>query len=368
LDGKVDEYGSARIRGTLQPFQATDFTDIKLAFTNLDMSKLTPYSGEFAGRHIDAGKLSVDLGYKIQQQQLVGENKFVINKIKLGKKVESEGAADLPLDLAIAILEDSDGVIDLDLPISGSLDDPQFSYGSIVWKAFKNVLTKIVTAPFRALGNIFGSGAEEFDGIAFEAGVSELSPPELEKIAQVSNALSKRQGLSLGIVPSYQVEADTQAIKQATYRQQVSEEMGLVLAEGQKPGPVDLGNEKAQDAIDTLYNQLTKKGFFKRMVSKFEKPEDGHYEKAQAALIESVEVTESDLKALAEARSAAIHAAILEQGITEDRLMIMDVKDVEAKDAIVKVALTLDVKKAAAPDAIEAPQESATENTSEDQE
>ena len=103
-------------------------------------------------RRIDSGKLSVDLEYKIKQRQLSGENKFVINKLKLGEKVDSAEAANLPLDLAIAILEDSDGVIDLDLPITGSLDDPKFSYGSIVWKAIRNVLGKIVTAPFRALG------------------------------------------------------------------------------------------------------------------------------------------------------------------------------------------------------------------------
>jgi len=346
LDGKVDEFGSARIRGALQPFQATDFTDITLAFTNLDMSKLTPYSGKFAGRRIDSGKLSVDLGYKIKQQQLVGENKFVVNKIKLGEKVESDEAADLPLDLAIAILEDSDGVIDLDLPISGSLDDPEFSYGSIVWKAFRNVLTKIVTAPFRALGKIFGSGAEEFDGIAFEAGVSEVSPPELEKLVQVSTALSKRQGLSLGIIPSYNNELDTLAIKENIYRLQVAEEMDIQLTEGQKPGPVDLANESAQDAIDDLYNKLTKKGFLKRMVSKFEEPEEGHYEKAQAALITSIEVTEGDLKALASARGQAIYDALMSNGIKEERLSLLDVAEAKASDQAVKIELTLDTNKA----------------------
>lgn len=345
LAGKVDEYGSAKIAGSLQPFKATDFTDIKLAFTNLDMSRLTPYSGKFAGRKINSGKLSVDLGYKIKQQQLIGENKFVINKIKLGDKIESDESADLPLDLAIAILEDSDGVIDLDLPISGSLDDPEFSYGSIVWKAFTNILTKIVTAPFRALGSLFGGDGEDFDGIAFEAGQSEVSPPELEKLAKVSEALAKRQGLTLGIVPSYNEAVDTQAIQQMTYRRQVIEEMGVVLEEGQKPGPIDLGNEAAQDAIQTLHNKLTKKGFFKRMAGKFEKPEDGYFEKAQASLIESVEVTEADLIKVAETRAKAIETALLSNGINQERLSIAEVANVEAKEKTIKASLTLDVNK-----------------------
>ncbi|MFW5440192.1 MAG: DUF748 domain-containing protein, partial [Methylophilaceae bacterium] len=345
MDGKVDEYGTARIRGSLQPSSATDFTDIKLAFTNLDMSRLTPYSGKFAGRRIDSGKLSVDLEYKVKDHQLAGENKFIINKIKLGERVDSADAADLPLDLAIAILEDSDGLIDLDLPISGSLDDPKFSYGSIVWKAIRNVLKKIVTAPFRALGKIFGGGAEDFDGIAFEAGVSTVSPPELEKLVKVSTALSKRLGLSLSIVPSYDVALDTQAIKEATYRKQVAKEMDVKLAEGQQPGPVDLGNENAQDAINTLHDKLTKKGLLKRMVSKFEKPEDGHFEKAQTSLIASIEVSEADLAKLAEARGKAIQEALLTNGVSEERLTIIKVVEAKAKDKNVKTELTLDVKK-----------------------
>lgn len=345
MEGKVDAYGSAKISGSLQPFSATEFTDIKLAFTNLDMSRLTPYSGKFAGRYIDSGKLSVDLEYKIKQQQLVGENKFVINKLKLGEKVESDDAADLPLDLAIAILEDSDGVIDLDLPIKGSLDNPEFSFASIAWKAFRNVLTKVVTAPFRALGKLFGGNGENFDGIVFDAGISEVSPPELEKLAKISEALAKRKGLSLGIVPSYSLEFDTQAIKEERYRRQVIEEMDIELEAGQKPGPIDLGNEDVQDAVDTLYNDLTNKGLFKRLASKFEEPEEGHYEKAQSKLIDSIEVTEADLRALAEARGEAIKAALLANGVAQTRLSVADVIDAKVNDSKVTAELTLDVKK-----------------------
>ena len=342
LDGKVDEYGSARISGSLQPLNATGFMDIKLAFVNLDMNRLTPYSGKFAGRKIDSGKLSVDLEYKIKQNQLAGTNKFVINKLKLGEKVDSADAADLPLDLAIAILEDSDGVIDLDLPISGSLDDPAFSYGGIFWKAFRNVMTKIVTAPFRVLGKLFGGDGEDFDGILFDAGADEIPPPELEKLSEVSEALGKRQALSLGIVPTYNLALDTQAIKQATYRQQVAEEMDVELEVGQKPGPVDLENEDAQDAVDTLYDKLTNKGLLKRMVSKLQKPEDGHYEKAQASLIESVEVTEADLQNLAVARAKAVKAALLESGVAEARVSILDPAGDKAGEAV-KMEMTLGI-------------------------
>ena len=346
LDGKVDEYGAASVRGSLQPFNVTNFTDIKLSFVNVEMNRLTPYSGKFAGRRIDTGKLSVDLEYKIKQRQLAGENKFVIHKLKLGEKIDSKEAADLPLDLAIAILEDSDGVIDLDLPISGSLDDPKFSYGSIVWKAIKNVLGKIVTSPFRALGKLLGGAGDKLEAITFEAGKATVSPPELEKLKAVSTALTKRQGLALGIVPSYNVASDTRAIQENTLRRQVAEEMGLKLNDGQQAGPIDLSNPKVQKAIDALYDTLTQKGLLKRLAAKLEKPKAGHFEEAQEKLTTSIVVKEIDLQALAKARGEAIQKQLVESGIAVERVKVekAEVIKADSKEKTVNSRLTLDVK------------------------
>jgi hypothetical protein len=345
LDGRVDDYGAARIRGSLQPFNVTNFTDLKLSFNNIEMNRLTPYSGKFAGRRIDSGKLSVDLEYKIKQRQLAGENKFVINKLKLGEKIKSADAADLPLDLAIAILEDSDGVIDLELPITGSLDDPQFSYGSIVWKAIRNVLGKIITSPFRALGKLFGGSGDKLEAITFEAGGAVLSPPELEKIKMVSTALAKRQGLALGIVPAYDEALDIPAIQEHAVRSKVAEEMGLTLVEGQAAGPIDLNNAKVQKAIDNLYDTLTKKSLLKKLASKLEKPKEGHYEEALQKLTASIQVSDADLKTLAKSRGEAIQKALLAAGVSVGRMHIDAPEkhkgDGNAKD--VNTRLTLDV-------------------------
>ncbi len=354
LDGKVDDYGSARVRGSVQPFKATNFTDLKLSFKNLEMNRLTPYSGKFAGRRIDAGKLSVDLEYKIKQRQLAGENKFIINKLKLGEKIDSAEAANLPLDLAIAILEDSDGVIDLDLPISGSLDDPKFSYGSIVWKAIRNVLSKIATAPFRALGKLFGSGADKLEAISFDAGSSNLAPPEQEKLKTVSQALAKRPGLTLGISPSYETALDTRAMQENILRLKVAQEMGLKLAEGQQPGPIDISNPKTQSVIDDLYDTLTKKSLIKKLASKLEKPKEGHYQEALEKLTISVEVSDTDLQTLAKSRGEAILKSLLVAGISKDKVRIDNVIKLGTGDKAINTKLTLDVKaaspKAATPD------------------
>jgi Domain of Unknown Function (DUF748) len=339
MDGKVDEYGSASIRGSLQPFNATQFTDLKLAFKNLEMNRLTPYSGKFAGRRIDSGRLSVDLQYKIKQRQLAGENKFVINKLKLGEKVDSKEAADLPLDLAIAILEDSDGVIDLDLPISGSLDDPQFSYGSIVWKAIKNVLSKIVTAPFHALGKLFGGSGDKLDGISFDAGSSQIAPPEQEKLSAISQMLSKRAGLALSITPSYQAASDTRAVQEQTLRKQVAQAMGIKLAEGQQAGPIDLTNPKTQKVLDDMYDTLTQKGLLKKLTAKFENPPAGHYEEAQEKLTASIAVSDADLQTLAKSRGEAIQKYLLNTGITPERVRVDNPSKSDSKAISAKLAM-----------------------------
>lgn len=313
LDGKVDDYGSARIRGSLQPFQATDFTDLKLTFRNLEMNRLTPYSGKFAGRRIDSGKLSVDLEYKIKNRQLAGENKFIVNKLKLGEKVDSEEAVNLPLDLAIALLEDSNGIIDLDLPVSGSLDDPEFSYGKIVWKAIVNVLGKLVTAPFRALGKLLGISSEKLEGLVFDPGSAALAPPEQEKLKVISEALTKRPALILQFAPVVDEKTDGRALQEQAVRNQVAAKMGLKLEAGEKPGPVDIYNKKAQSALDKLAKEQLSPEALNAI--KEEKDDVARYGKLLEALNNQAKVEPSDLEALANARLETVQHYLGEVGL-----------------------------------------------------
>jgi len=253
LEGEVDEYGMARAVGQVDLFDPTGFMDIRVLFKNVEMTRLTPYMATFAGRKIDSGKLSLDLQYKIKQRQLQGENQVIVDRMKLGERVESQTAKDLPLDLAIAILEDSDGRIDLGLPVAGSLDDPEFSYGSIVWKAITNVLTKIVTAPFRALGALFGGG-EKLDSIAFEAGVGQLTPPEREKLAKLASGMTKRPGLLLGVSGTY-AEIDRVALQDMQLRRTILKQIGERVSEARDPGPLSTALPKVRAALDDLYGQ-----------------------------------------------------------------------------------------------------------------
>ncbi|MEW6513024.1 MAG: DUF748 domain-containing protein [Pseudomonadota bacterium] len=252
LDGAVDEFGMARAVGHVELGNPTNGLDLRVQFRNVEMTNLTPYTAHFAGRKIDSGKLSLDLQYKIVKRQLQGENQVIMDKLSLGERVEHPDATNLPLDLAIAILQDSDGRIDLGLPVAGSLDDPQFSYGSIIWKAITNVLTKIVTAPFRALGALFGGGGEEVGKIVYEAGAAQLTPPEREKVAKLAEAMGKRPGLVLS-VGGVHVDADRVALQDVQLRRTVLTQAGQRVPERGDPGPISTQQPKIREALDTLY-------------------------------------------------------------------------------------------------------------------
>ena len=311
LDGKVDAFGSARIRGTVQPFRATEFTDITLTFRNLEMASLTPYSGKFAGRRIESGTLSVDLEYKVKARRLAGENKFVINKLKLGERVESPSAKNLPLDLAIALLEDSNGVIDLDLPVSGNLDDPQFSYGSIIWKAIVNVLTKLVTAPFRALGKLLGVSSEKLESIDFDPGSSALLPPEQEKLKILAEALAKRPALDLTLEPGYDPEADRRALQERAMRHEALAVAGIKLAPGEAPGPVDVNHYKIQTWLEDRYAERAGKEDYKRLRASYRDKDAG----AATRVLDSelIERLGRRFKSRDEGPASAFHAELLER-------------------------------------------------------
>ena len=253
LDGRVDEFGLARLRGELNPFAPSNNTDLGVVFRNVDLVPASPYAAKFAGYAIAEGKISLDLQYKVRNNQLEGANQIVIDKLTLGERVDSPDALKLPLELAIAILKDSEGRIDLGLPVSGDLSDPQFSYGALIWKAIGNVLTKIVTAPFRALGSLFGVSGEKLEAIEFDPGSDRLLPPEREKLKQVAQVLSKRAQLKLSVPGHYSETADGAALKARAVRAEIAKRAGIKLEAGEEPGPVSLRDRAVRGAMRDLY-------------------------------------------------------------------------------------------------------------------
>jgi hypothetical protein len=207
LKGKVDRYAPVHIWGETNPLAATTYSDIRMNFKGVELTSATPYSGHFAGYKIEKGKLSVDIDYKIENRQLTAAHKVVIDQLELGERVESPDAIKLPIKIAVALLKDRNGVIDLDLPVTGSLDDPQFKIGPLIWKAVVNLLVKVATAPFAMLGRLFGGG-EQMNYIDFQPGSAVLAPSEHDKLSALVKALKEKEKLELDVPVTYSPELD----------------------------------------------------------------------------------------------------------------------------------------------------------------
>lgn len=200
INGKVDRYAPVTIKGSVNPFDPMAALDIATSFKRVELTTLTPYSGKFAGFRIRKGRLNLDLHYVITKGQLKAENKVVVEQLQLGEKVDSADAVDLPIRLAIALLKDSDGKISIELPVTGDLNNPQFSVMPIVWQTLRNLVVRAATAPFKFIGGLIsGGGAEDLGNVSFAAGSSDLSKDAEGALNSLAKALKERPALRLEI-------------------------------------------------------------------------------------------------------------------------------------------------------------------------
>ena len=350
LDARVNEYGTAKIEGELNTSNPKAFTNIGMVFQNVEMTRLTPYSGRFAGREINSGKLSADLNYNIQNSQLQGQNKIVVERLTLGEKVKSSDAPNLPLDLAIALLEDSNGVIDVGLPVKGDLDSPEFSYGGLVWKALTNLISKVVTSPFRALGALLpGGGDETLNMVTFDPGKSSVPPPEKEKLMTLANALQKRPKLKLMVQGHYNPKTDLAELRSLSLRRTLAVRQGQELKMDEDPGPVDYGNSDVVDELEDLFKEKFSSKEL-RAIKKEIKASEKEAQKDQkdkedakdpgllgkelfSRLVETESVGVPELKSLADSRAESIVGELVTQGgLPKERIEIKGSDALAEKD------------------------------------
>ncbi len=251
LEGQVGEYGLARIEGTINVLDPMAHAGVDLEFRNLLMSDLSPYTVQFAGRRIDEGKLDLRLNYSIESGELNGENEVVISDLVLGEKVDHPDAASLPLGLAVALLKDADGVIDIDFPIRGNLNDPEIKVGGIIRKALFGLLTQVASAPFRFLGKLIGVESEDLGEFRFLAGRSDLAPPEREKISQLEQALLQRPQLTLEIRGVSDPAIDIPALQYTQLRGVVIERLDL--ANSEEASSMTLLDTEVLTVLETLF-------------------------------------------------------------------------------------------------------------------
>jgi Domain of Unknown Function (DUF748) len=337
LDGKVDRYSPIQIAGTVNLLSAALYTDIRMSFKDLDLTVVNPYSGYFAGYLINKGKLSVEVSYRIEQQRLTATQHFLVDQLELGDRVDSPDATHLPLKLAVALLKDRNGLIDLQLPMSGSLDDPTFRVGPILWKMFVNLIVKAATAPFALLGHLFG-GSEHMNVVEFQPGSAELDPPAKEQLAALARALKERPQLNLDVPIVFSTRLDRPRIAATRLRAELLAQVQSTRQGRKHPqsaGELALADPARHFAVlvEQFHADLGKDTTLPPTavaVQQAKGKEAPPYHPAiadlDAALIDHIPVPDSDLEALGKQRAQAIRDALVSAGqIEAARVFIVNV-------------------------------------------
>ncbi|MCX5735727.1 MAG: DUF748 domain-containing protein, partial [candidate division NC10 bacterium] len=325
LRGKMNDSAPLEITGKVNPFKQDLFADIRARFTGMDLSPTSPYSGKFVGYAIEKGKLSFDLTYLIDKRKLSSANKVFIDQFTFGEKVDSPTATSLPVRLAVALLKDRNGQIHLDIPVTGSIDDPQFSIWGVVWQIIGNLITKAVTSPFALLGSAFGGGGDELQYLEFDYGRSTLADDSAKKLDALVAALADKPGLKLEITGHVDPEADREGLKQYLLQRKVkAQKLPDLVKKGSPAVSVDdvvVTPEEYEDYLTLAYRaeKFPKPRNFIGMVKGLPVPE------MEKLILTHIEAGDEELHQLASQRATRVQEAILRSGKVEaERLFIVE--------------------------------------------
>jgi hypothetical protein len=324
LSGKIDKVAPLKIAGKINPLTEDAFTDLTIKFDNVDLTTATPYSGKYAGYPIRKGKLFLDLAYKVSEKQLEAENKVAVDQLTFGEKIDSPDATSLPVPLAVALLKDRNGRIDIDLPIRGDLKDPDFKYGKAVWATLGNLLTKMVSSPFTLMGKLVpgGGNGEELQHLTFEPGSTQIAPTEMKKIDALMKGLEERPGLRLEITGTADAARDRQAVALQRFQDNLRNRWRQ--ENGNSP-EADLPPGAEARMIAQLFAQW-------RSQHPAESPApDGSAkppttEEMKRKLVESIQVEDDALRSLARTRAEQVQSLMVGEGkLPEERVFLTDV-------------------------------------------
>ncbi len=326
LRGSYANSAPVSIVGKLNPLAAKSYLDIKTDISGVDLVAFSPYAGKYAGYNIEKGKLSLNLAYKLENKQLTADNKLFIDQFTFGDKVESPDATKLPVNLAISLLKNNRGEIDLNLPISGSLDDPQFSVGGLVVKVIVNLFVKAVTSPFALLGSMFGGG-EELSHVEFAPGRASFDETAGKKLQALAKALNERAALKLEITGRADPEADKEGIKRVAIERAMKAEKAKDTlkkkGEGESLEAIEIAPEEYKTYLARAYKE-----------AKFPKPrnmvglqKDLPVEEMEKLMLTNLPATDEDIKALAARRAEAVQGWLVEQGkVPLERIFLLPPK------------------------------------------
>jgi len=323
LHGSVQGSAPVEIVGRINPLAANLFLDIKANATDIELPPLTPYSDKYIGYGIEKGKLSVKVAYFVQDRKLKAENSVILDQLTFGQKVESPDAIKAPVLLAVSLLKDRNGVIKFDLPVGGSLDDPKFSVGGIVFRALVNLIVKIVTAPFAILGAIGGHGAE-LAYIEFHPGTAVLDKAGEEKVKAIAKALNDRPAIKLDVAGRVDEAADREALRRAAVERQVKrQKFNDLVRSGAPPASVEAVQVSA-DEYEPLLTRAYKAADFAKPKNAIGFPKALPRAEMEALMLENSKVTDEDLHALADRRAQAVRTSLIEdEHVPAERVFVV---------------------------------------------
>jgi uncharacterized protein involved in outer membrane biogenesis len=304
--GTLVNHSPIEIRGAVNPLAAAAFADIKASFRDIDLPAFTPYSGKYAGYAIARGALTMELAYKLENRKLAAQNHFLVDQFEFGDKVESKAATKLPVRLAVSLLRDKDGLIDLDLPIEGSLDDPKFRIGKLIWKVLANLIGKAVTAPFSLLGKLLGGGSgQELSLVDFADGRDTPDEAAKKKLDALAKALANRPALKLEATGRAS-DKDREGLQRLRLERKIkAQKLAALSKKGEAPASVD------DVVVDEKEYAVWLKQAYKK--EKFAKPrnvlgiaKDIPAEEMESLMLANLAVTDDDLRQLALSRANAV--------------------------------------------------------------
>ncbi|HSS69241.1 MAG TPA: DUF748 domain-containing protein [Casimicrobiaceae bacterium] len=345
LHGRVQESAPVEITGRINPLAKNLFLDIKANASDIELPPLSPYSGKYVGYGIEKGKLSMKVHYLIDERKLTAENSVILDQLTFGGKVESPEAIKVPVLLAVALLKDRNGVIQFDLPVSGSLDDPEFSVGGIVFRALINLLAKIVTSPFALLGSLGGHGAE-LAYIEFAPGSAALDTASQEKIKTMAKALTDRPALKLDIAGRADPTADRDGLKHAAIERQIRLlKFNELERRGEPPASVDATEVPAAE-YEALLTRVYKDAKFDKPRNAIGFAKDLPRAEMETLLLANTTISDEDLRLLAERRAQAVHASLVdEQHVPGERVFLvapkLDAEGIKDKGKATRVDFAL---------------------------
>lgn len=323
LDGKINGSAPINIDGSINPLAPTAFVDIKAKANGIELTGLTPYTTKYTGYPIVKGTLTVDVHYLLDQGKLTADNHIFIDQLTFGDHVDSPDATNLPIRLAVSLLKNSKGQIDVRVPVSGSLSDPQFSIGSIILGAFMNLIVKAATSPFTLLAAAFGGSGEQQDlgYIEFAPGYSTLTPDSQKKLDTVAAALQDRTALRLNILGRVDPQFDKDGYRESSLAHSIE------VLRRKDEGDSAAANTKAAALSTADYNKYLTRVY---SAGKFQKPRDfiglaktQPPDEMKKLILANTPVTDQDLQHLADARANAVRAYLSTKQVDAARLFVI---------------------------------------------